>query len=278
MDNPSIPFGDPETNQGAGEDLAGSQTNEPSLGNKWPKETLELVGSQDPPTTNPTTAAAAEHPVGDLPVDPSYLRELVSEINVEVQLLIWTMPQFTPELHQSVGLAHRQIAVLSQAMNNQATAISAQTRMVAPLQCHPLIVATPAPPQREPKSVKAAPAPQARQKTYAGEVSAGPAPAATNNKWFPTVNHKKTKPTTPATFTPEYTKTYRQFVVKTESPFMDRVTNDWILHTMNRAVAHECFRFLAPDARNRAQSHSKPPSQRLRRHRHRLHAGNTHGT
>lgn len=119
--------------------------------------------------------------------------------------------------------------------------MTALTHSIATLQtCAPPATAESPipPPQREPKKPKA----QA-PKLYA-DAAGKPARPPTKDQAFTKMNHHKKKSTSPALFTPEYTKINSQVIVKTEGPAVDGVSNDMIVEAVNKAIPHQHFHFL----------------------------------
>lgn len=220
--------------------------NHTSWSNDEPKETVQLpaVNSRsttDPPTTAASDPAPSEQPLGALPCQPAYHRDMISKINLEVQLIIWTLSQNNTDLHQSISLTHKQIVGVS-TVNNQALAIQAISRSVAALQTHSALAATTSPPTRGPKVAKTT-ALASLKNTYVSLASGAPGKPAMPDKEFTKVSHQKNK-TSPPLFIPEYTKINRHLIVKTHGLAVNRLTNDPILDTVNKAVTHHHFRFL----------------------------------
>lgn len=106
-----------------GEVYAFSHTNDPSWSDEEPKEMVDL-----PDPSASTTNLAAEQttsrphdstrPPRTLPFHSSYLREILPNIHIAVQLLNWTMERNTVNLLKSVSMAQEQVIRLSTTANN----------------------------------------------------------------------------------------------------------------------------------------------------------------
>lgn len=135
--------GEPEVNEEMGEGPSVWHENDPSWGDEAVQETTDLPASlpakEPTPTQAPPTHAANQQPLGALGFNLSYLCDLIPEINVEDQLLVWTISQNNTALFQAVSSAQEQVIGLSKRVNNLATAILGLSRSFAALQTRPTL-------------------------------------------------------------------------------------------------------------------------------------------
>lgn len=107
------------------------------------KETVKLppVADSQEPNSNPEPLKSPEAPSSTpsqaLRFQVSYLRDIIPGINMEVQLLNWTMTKSAGAITQSLNLAHPQIIGLQKTVNGQATSIASLIKTITSLQHKP---------------------------------------------------------------------------------------------------------------------------------------------
>lgn len=165
FDETIIPVGEPVTNEEMADDATSHPNNPPSWPHEDPKEATELPATLDhdtttnsdlEPTSSPNTNTSSPKP--SVPFHDTYLCDLISGINVEVQVFIRTMSENTPMINQSLNIAHNQIVGLNKAVYTQASTITSHPPTQSMHSRHTLLQSPPRNTHgKEPKAVPPAP-------------------------------------------------------------------------------------------------------------------------